>query len=297
MKPHRSGSELDPLRARVASVDWYHTLELAPGVVTPGWLDHRPVTARVPLPASLAGRRCLDVGTFNGYWAFELERRGAGEVVAIDLLDPRRWDWPADSEEAAKTIIASRMGGGEGFQIARTALGSRVERLDRSVYDLDEGQLGSFDLVYLGSLLVHLRDPVRALECVRAVCRETLVVVDGIDLALTLRSPRTPVARLDGRGRPWWWWPNAAGLARLVQAAGFEVLEGPRLLFVPPGRGWRPPRWDPRQLRTREGRQALTAAWRGDPHAVIVARPRRAHPAASRATPSSRAPPDAGTDS
>ncbi len=276
-------AELAGLADRVASIDWYHTLELAPGVVTPGWLDHRPVTPRIPLPPSLAGRRCLDVGTFNGYWAFELERRGAREVVAIDVLDPRRWDWPVDSDEAAKTIIANRMAGGAGFEIARRALGSRVQRLDRSVYDLDQRELGDFDLVYVGSLLVHLRDPVRALERVRAVCRETLVVVDGIDLPLTLRSPRTPAARLDGRGRPWWWWPNATGLARLVQAAGFEVLDGPRLLFVPPGGGWKPPRWDPRLLATREGRQALTAAWRGDPHAVIVARP--AGPVPRRARP------------
>jgi hypothetical protein len=81
------------------------------------------------------------------------------------------------------------------------------------------------------------------------------------------------VARLDGRGRPWWWYPNAAGLARLVEAGGFEVLDGPRRLLVPPGAGWRPPRWDPRLLRTPEGRYALTAAWLGDPHAIVVARP------------------------
>ncbi|MGI8505747.1 MAG: class I SAM-dependent methyltransferase [Solirubrobacteraceae bacterium] len=272
--PRSASFEAAGLRERVASIAWYHTLELAPGLVTPGWLDHRPVTGRIPFPESLAGKRCLDVGTFNGFWAFELERRGGAEVVAIDVLDPRRWDWPVGSDEATKSALASRMAGGEGFEIAREALGSRVERLDRSVYDLDPHERGRFELVYLGSLLVHLRDPVRALERVRSVCEGTLVVVDGIDLPLTLRSPRTPAARIDGLGRPWWWWSNAAGLPRLVQAAGFELLDGPRLLFVPPGPGWKPPRWDLRLLRGREGRQALTAAWLGDPHAIIVARPR-----------------------
>jgi tRNA (mo5U34)-methyltransferase len=261
------------LRRRVAELDWYHTLELAPGIVTPGWLDHRSVVERIPFPASLQGKRCLDVGTFNGFWAFELERRGA-EVIGIDVLDPHRWDWPIGSDEQTVAAIGQRMAGGDGFELARAALGSSVKRLDLSIYDLDERNVGQFDLVYLGSLLVHMRDPVRALERVRTVCAGTLIVVDGIDLPLSLRHPHVPVARLDGRGRPWWWYPNAAGLARLVEAGGFDVLDGPRRLLVPPGAGWQPPRWNPRLLLGREGRYMLTAAWLGDPHAIVVARRR-----------------------
>ena len=39
--------------------------------------------------------RALDVGTWDGFWAFEMERRGA-EVTALDLDDERDLDWPAD---------------------------------------------------------------------------------------------------------------------------------------------------------------------------------------------------------
>jgi len=262
------------LEAEVAELEWYHTLELAPGVVTPGRLDTRRVVDAIPFPASLAGRRCLDVGTFNGFWAFEMERRGAQEVVAIDVLDPARWDWPAGSDPETIEAIGRRQAGGAGFELARRELGSAVRRLDRSVYELDEREVGRFDVVYLGSLLIHLRDPVRALERVRAVCDGTLIVVDGIDLPLSFLFRRNPVARLDGRGRPWWWYANAAGLARMVEAAGFEVLEGPRRLFIPPGPGWPLDRLRPRLLRTREGRYHLTVAWKGDPHALVVARPR-----------------------
>ena len=80
----------------VASVPvWYHTMELAPGVVTPGWFDLRPIVDHLPWPG-VAGKRCLDVGTYDGFLAFELERRGASEVVAIDIDDHDRWDWPPD---------------------------------------------------------------------------------------------------------------------------------------------------------------------------------------------------------
>jgi len=262
------------LAQRVASIDWYHTIELADGVITPGWLDHRQVLERIPLPLSLSGCRCLDVGTFNGFWAFEMERRGAEEVLAVDVLDPRRWDWPVNSDEATIREIGRRMAGGDGFEIAADALGSKVRRLDRSVYGLERREVGQFDLAYVGSLLVHLRDPVLALERIAAVA-DTVVIVDGVDLALTLRHRRLPAARLDGRGRPWWWYPNLAGLGRLARAAGLELSQAPRLLFVPPGRGWRPKRWVPRALSSREGRYQLTAAWLGDPHGSLVAAHRR----------------------
>jgi len=261
------------LRAAIAELEWYHTMELAPGVETPGWHDTRPIVAELPLPASLAGKRCLDVGTFDGFWAFEMERRGADEVVAIDILDPHEWDWPVGSKAETIADIGRRKGTGRGFEIAKRALGSSVQRLERSVYDVDEAELGRFDVVYLGSLLVHLRDPVRALERLRTVCGGTLIVVDGIDLALSLLLPTLPVATLDARGRPWWWYPNQAGLRRMIEAGGFEVVEPPRRLFMPPGAGQPVAPRHPRLLATREGRKALVIALRGDPHAAVVARP------------------------
>ena len=65
----------DDLRRRVAAESWWHTLELAPGVTTPGWWDLRPTATRVPWAGSLSGLRCLDVGTMDGFWAFEMEHR------------------------------------------------------------------------------------------------------------------------------------------------------------------------------------------------------------------------------
>ena len=265
----------DDLRQRVAAIpEWYHTLELAPGVTTPGWFDLRSVPPSLPMPASLAGQRCLDVGTFDGFWAFELERRGADEVVAVDLLDPERWDWPADSSEETIAAVGRRKASGNGFDVASEALGSAVKRHELSVYDLDPADVGTFDFVYVGSLLLHLRDPVRALERVRSVCRGTALMVDAIDLELTLAFPRRPIAQLDGKGRPWWWKPNAAGLGRMVEAAGFELVRPPQRLFLPPGDGQPLPPPRPKQMLSRLGREQAVTAWKGDPHAAVLARPR-----------------------
>ncbi len=260
------------LAQAVAELDWYHTLELAPGVVTPGWQDTRTVAETIPF-GDLTGKRCLDVGTFDGFWAFAMERRG-GQVTAIDVLDPEGWDWPHGSDPAVKAGIGERKALGRGFEIAREAVGSRVERIAVSVYDLDPAVHGTFDVVYFGSLLVHLRDPVGALEAVRGVCDGRLIVVDGIDLFLSLAHPTRAVATLDGRGRPWWWHVNQAGLARLVESAGFVVTKGPERIFIPAGAGQPVARLKPRLLTSRQGRQGLVNAWRGDPHAVLTASPR-----------------------
>jgi tRNA (mo5U34)-methyltransferase len=268
-----SEASVERLRAEVAGRDWYHTLELAPGVLTPGWFDTRAVARELPLPLSLAGKRCLDVGTFDGFWAFEMERRGAREVVAIDLLDHARADWPPNTLPETVTAIASHKREGHGFEIAREALGSSVVRHELSVYDVDPGTLGSFDFIYLGSLLLHLRDPVRALDRLRSVCAGELLIVDNIDPLLTLLLPRRPVASLDMLGRPWWWTCNVAGLVRMAQAARFRVVGKPRPVFMPPGAGQPLPRLRPRLLLSRSGRQAALLRLRGDPHAAVRAVP------------------------
>jgi tRNA (mo5U34)-methyltransferase len=253
--------------------EWYHTIEIAPGVETPGFFDLRPVAPEV-LPADLTGKRCLDVAAFDGFWTLEMQARGASEVVAIDVLDPQGWDWPVGSEDSVKEAIGARKRQGEGFEIVMEALGREVERRDMSVYDLDPAEIGMFDFVYVGSLLLHLRDPVRALERVRAVCSGELALVETIDPVLTALHPRRPVATFDGRGRPWWWTANRAGIVRMVESAGFELLGPPRPIKLPRGEGQDVPPPNFRTLRTREGRTALRNAHLGDPHVAIRARPR-----------------------
>jgi tRNA (mo5U34)-methyltransferase len=264
------------LLTRIAAQDeWYHTLELAPGVVTPGWFDTRAVADKVLMPASLAGKRCLDIGTFDGFWAFEMERRGADEVVAIDILDPTKWDWPPGADPKIIDDLSERKDRGTGFQIAAEALNSKVVRHELSVYDLDPATIGTFDFVYMGSLLIHLRDPVLALGRARQVCTGRFLSVDAFDLWLTVTSPRRPTAYLDGLGRPWWWKANLPALVRMIKVAGFRLLQPPSRLFMPAGPG-HPPAPPLSKLRRRAPREYYLRAKKGDPHAAILCEPAEA---------------------
>ena len=265
----------EELRRYLDEREWYHTEELRPGIETPGWFDTRPVAAALPWP-DLTGKRCLDVGTFEGFWAREMHRRGAAEVVAIDILDPRQWDWPLGSTSELLSTLGERKRGGEGFHFVNRMLAAPIEHREMSVYDLDPAVVGEFDMVYVGSLLLHLRDPIRALERVRGVCKPdgAVLSVDAIDLELTLRHPRRPLAELDGDGRPWWWKPNIAGLARMVSAGGFDVAQRSGPIFLKPGRGQPLPQWRPSMLRNVASREVMVTKLRGNPHAAILAKPR-----------------------
>ncbi|MFP5326317.1 MAG: class I SAM-dependent methyltransferase [Acidimicrobiia bacterium] len=249
---------------------WYHTLDLPDGSVTPGYFDTRAAPAHVPWPEGLRGGRCLDVGTFDGFWAFEMEKRGAREVVAIDVTDPAAIDWPYDRRRWGPQAIREwGSDRGPGFHDAAARLGSAVRHVDRSVYDLDPERDGRFDVVLCGALLLHLRDPVRALEAMREVCSGHLVLVEAIDPALEVRA-RGVAAASFAPERDEWWRPNSAGLQRLVHVAGFEVTGLGRRFLVPLGPG--APREHRMPLLT--GLVAGSPGKRGLVMRAVVARPR-----------------------
>lgn len=132
---------------------WHQKWEVFPGVVTPG---RNPVTTlmdNVGLPQDMSGMRVLDIGAWNCCFSFECERRGAEEVVAMDLDDPRDL----------------------GFFVLRDMVGSkRVRFVQGSAYSLDAAILGKFDIVLFLGVLYHLRYPLLALDQIRKITAGTL---------------------------------------------------------------------------------------------------------------------------
>ncbi len=221
------------LAAEVARFPWYHTHDLGQGVVTEGMFDHRGAVHRYLIPEDLTGMRCLDVGTMDGFWAFEMERRGAKEVVAADLSHPDQLDWPPLWRERVTTELDATKA--ERFRLVQRALGSEVERVERSVYDLAI-DLGEFDLVFCGDLLVHLKDPVTAVERIRGVCRGSAIVCTPVK-RFPLAHGRALV-EFDGIDEFQWWLLNEAALERIMRAAGFARVEvGPSFELPATGHG------------------------------------------------------------
>jgi len=208
-------------RARRQS--WYHTLEL-PGHMTQGIFDLRPYVRHYGLPASLGGRRVLEVGTWDGFWAFELERRGAAEVVALDLDDEAALDWPPRRRPA--TFPAVRRG--EGFELARELLQSKVRRVVRSVYDATPEALGGpFDLVLCGSVLIHLRDQLLALERIAALTAPGGLFVSAEQYERPLDLLPFPAVRYraDREAAVVFWSPSRRAWRRMLSYAGFDRVD------------------------------------------------------------------------
>jgi tRNA (mo5U34)-methyltransferase len=208
------------LLEQVRSLTWYHTIELPGGVTTPGQFDHQELLPRYGFPADMTGKRALDVATFNGFWAFHMESLGA-DVVAIDLDDPREWDFPTPIRPDVDSL-GELPPIGRGFEIASKALGSKVQRVGRSVYDLDPDVDGSFDFVHCGDVLVHLRQPLRALEAIRSVTTGQLLLSDGIDVDLPRGAFGPTTQYLGGWDDVVWWVPSLDALAQMVIDAGFR---------------------------------------------------------------------------
>jgi tRNA (mo5U34)-methyltransferase len=229
----------DDIGEAVAGVSWYHSIALPGGIVTPGEYDHRNSVSRLPMPTLLTGKRCLDIGTHDGFWAFEMERRGADDVVAVDIDDPARIDWPGAPPQRQPETLQWLENRRKAFDIAHAALGSRVKRKNISVYDLTTDEVGMFDFAFLGTLLHHLRDPIGALMAVRRVVQGALVVCAVFSVSKTLVHPRQPIMELMGReGQPFWELPNLAGLRRQLTASGWTVDEVTRPFFQKYGQGW-----------------------------------------------------------
>jgi len=148
-----------------------------------------------------------------------------------------------------------------------------VQRFERSVYDLSPEVDGTFDVVYLGSLLLHLRDPLRALEAVRSVCRGVVLSMESVDLGLTALHRRKPVARVHGTGSLCQWSePSVEGHRQWVRAAGFRIERAVGPYAVPFGPAHPPPARSWHAARQAVLRRVL-AGGQGVPHSAVLARP------------------------
>lgn len=213
-------SEIADLRREAESLIWYHTIDLGRGIVTPGIYDHRPYLKHYGFPKSLRGKTALDIGAASGFFAFELERRGAA-VTATDLPEWSGHDFgPRYASELTEAQARSYLR--DPFLLAKKALNSGVVRKEINVYDLSPETSGTFDFVFCGSLLVHLTDPVKALWKIRSVTRETAVIATVIHP----EPAADPLALFVGHpGALAWWFPNKACLEAWVRSAGFERVE------------------------------------------------------------------------
>ena len=200
---------------------WFHTFSLdrSRELYTHGVArDHR---YRVPaLPEDFGGMSVLDIGTFDGFYAFLAEARGAGRVVAVDNEQYREW-------------VSSRWGvelqGGEGFAAIWELLDSEVDYQRIDAFDLDE--LGeTFDFILCFGILHRVENPLGLLKIIRrrlAPGGRVLIETHGAaDRAFDSRAVYIPApGEVYAHDDFVYWGFTPAGLDAMARHAGFEGFE------------------------------------------------------------------------
>jgi tRNA (mo5U34)-methyltransferase len=195
----------------VAELRWHHSIDLGHGIVTPGQQNSLRLLNRLKIPHSLAGKTVLDVGAWDGFFSFEAERRGAVRVLATDS-----YCWSGEHEWASK----------RGFDLAKRALGSRVDELRIDVLDLSPSEPGVFDIVLFFGVLYHMKHPLLALERVASVTGEMLILETVVDM-LDCRRPAMAFYAGDelARDHTNWCGPNPAAIVGMLRTVGFSRID------------------------------------------------------------------------
>ena len=194
-----------------ANAGWWHSFDLPDGGFIRGVCGIESLRDRIrrfPIPDDLRGKRVLDIGTWDGWFAFEMERRGA-EVMAIDC-----WDNPR-------------------FRQMHAIYNSRVDYRQFDMYELTPDRVGRFDIVLFMGVLYHLKHPLLALERVCALTTD-FAAVDSFVLREEHRLAGTLADRnimefyeTDEFGGQFdnWVGPTLSCLMAFCRTAGFARVE------------------------------------------------------------------------
>ena len=210
----KSESDAEKLRALVFTREWFHSIDLGHGIITPGIDDSPAKLTGLRLPTSFAGKSVLDIGAWDGFFSFEAERRGAARVVAADY-----WCWNNGPEFMT-------MADGQGFESAHAALSSKVEKAVCRVEEIGPDTVGVFDYVLFLGVLYHAPDPLRYLRHVFSVCRDMAIIethTDGADYdrPMMVFYPGGTLNNDPSNN----WGPNRQCVLAMLHEVGFERVE------------------------------------------------------------------------
>jgi hypothetical protein len=224
---------------RLEDCYFYHCARLPDGSFIDGPWDLLDNEHQYLGEIDLAGRSVLEFGPASGWLTVWMAQQGA-EVVIVDI----GWDLAADLmplgtidlEKARRESVWTAAQVENAWWYLRRAYGHSARAVYAPIYDLPP-DLGRSDVAVFGSLLLHLRDPFRALEQAAAITDDTIVVVEplnvpasDIDRPVLLWNPTHGV-------NPSGWWSLSPGVVTdMLAVLGFPnaTVSYHRQFYRPP---------------------------------------------------------------
>lgn len=213
---------------------FYHTIDLpGHGSIEGDW-DLRSGINSYLGNVDFRGKRVLDVGAATGFLTFTAEQNGA-DVVAYDLskefafdVAPSRYGYQRHVIEHRSYIDAVN----NGFWLAHQALRSKAKMVYGTVYAVPSS-IGLVDIAIFGCILLHLRDPILALQNAMRLTTQKVVIVEPL-WKLRSRWTMRILSRLVGpymtfapeywKNEPQgtWWQFTPDIIVKFAAALGFE---------------------------------------------------------------------------
>jgi len=198
---------------------FYHTTEIPGFGLVEGPWDLRAGLRDYLGRVAFKDKRVLELGTASGFLCFHMEREGA-DVVAYDLSDEQDWDVVPFARSRKSDFLQQRKEHirklNNAFWLCHRAFKSRSRMVYGDVYSIPPA-IGPVDICTCCSILLHVRDPFRALEKALSLTRETVIVTEP---AALFRLP-----------------PYLRSYRRLLPS---KVAAGPAMEFLPDWRAGEP---------------------------------------------------------
>jgi hypothetical protein len=217
---------LDGAPVKRADCWFYHVMELPElGVVNDGgsW-DLRGRFDEYVGHVDVAGKTHVDVGTASGFLTFEAEKRGAS-VTSFDLDsgDTFNIDPNVDAAEMRKQIAALH----NGYRLAHWLLKSKARQAYGDATRLSQ-YIAPHDIVLIGQLLVHVRDPIAVIEQASKVAKEKIIIVEGSWLE---QAPIARYVQVDFPGMSAWWHLSSGLYEAVLNTFGFTVTSATKAMY------------------------------------------------------------------
>lgn len=191
---------------------WFHSLDLGHGLKTKGPATADALRDRLEylhFPFDLTGLSFLDIASWDGYYAFEAEARGAARVLATDKFC---WGGPGWGKQG-------------GFLLAREILQSKVEDKVIEADELSPDTVGMFDVVLFSGIFYHLRDPIKSMAAAASVTSKMMMVETHVSFEEVTRPVMGYLPRQPRNETSNYWRPNPLMIRTLLKEMGFNHIE------------------------------------------------------------------------
>jgi hypothetical protein len=197
---------------------FYHAMDIPRIGPVPGIWDLRGRFSDYTGGIELRGKTLLDVGTASGFLTFEAEQRGA-RVTSFDAESTDQMDYMAFGYHNRAEILRRTK---NSYWFSHHYFKSRAQVVHGNIRNLSSIVPPS-DVVLLGQILVHLRDPLDTIRQASLLAGEHLVIIEG-----SFESDGPMAAFLgtgDGAGIHSWWHLSARLYHRWLSVLGFEIIQ------------------------------------------------------------------------